>query len=172
MPRSCSSSDMSAAFMQYGAALAGRGAVVARQAGLAGREVAAVPGCNLRQRSSSIGMRVRKMLADVAHVDLPGATGVIVIVDPGGDETLPGYLEMRIHENGAVRMYVPGNREDPQLPEFGCAFDGLGFLGGMRARRIAGPPGRSVAKVGVDSFAEFTAAPRGRVPVEHPQHIP
>src|SRR5215467_5883474 len=52
MPRSCSSSDMNAAFMQYRAALAGRGAVVTRQAGLAGREVVAVPGCNLRQRSS------------------------------------------------------------------------------------------------------------------------
>ena len=42
----------------------------------------------------------------------------------------------------------------------------------MRARRITGPPGRSVAKVGVDSFAEFTAAPRGGVPVEDPQHVP
>jgi len=66
-----------------------------------------------------IRMRVREVLADVAHVDLPGPAGVIVIVDPGGDEALPGYLEMRIHENGAVRMYVAGDREDPQLPEFG-----------------------------------------------------
>jgi hypothetical protein len=64
-------------------------------------------------------MRVREMLADVTHVDLPGPAGVIVIVDPGGDQALPGYLEMRIHENNAVRMYVPGNREYPQLPEFG-----------------------------------------------------
>jgi hypothetical protein len=64
-------------------------------------------------------MGVREMLADVAHVDLPGVAGVIVIVDPGGDQALPGYLEMRIHENGAVRMYVPGNREYSQLPEFG-----------------------------------------------------
>src|SRR5690242_13657244 len=53
-----------------------------------------------------IRMRVWEMLADIAHVDLPGVTGVIVIVDPGGDQALPGYLEMRIHENGAVRMYV------------------------------------------------------------------
>ena len=53
-------------------------------------------------------MRVREVLADVAHVDLPGLAGVIVIVDPGGDEALPGYLEMRIHENGAVRMDVLG----------------------------------------------------------------
>src|SRR5690349_9782076 len=68
---------------------------------------------------SLIRMRVREVLADVAHVDLPGPAGVIVIVDPGGDEALPGYLEMRIHENGAVRMYVAGDREDPQLPEFG-----------------------------------------------------
>jgi hypothetical protein len=66
-----------------------------------------------------IRMRVREMLADVAHVDLPGPAGVIVIVDPGGDKALPGYLEMRIHENNAVRMYVPGHREYPQLPEFG-----------------------------------------------------
>src|SRR5215831_16376637 len=101
MPRSCSSSDMNAAFMQYRAALAGRG-----RGGYGGRRGwrDEGSGCNLRQRSSLIGMRVRKMLADVAHVDLPGATGVIVIVDPGGDEALPGYLEMRIHENGAVRM--------------------------------------------------------------------
>ena len=42
----------------------------------------------------------------------------------------------------------------------------------MRARRIAGPPGGSVAKVGVDPLAEFTVAPRGRVPIEDPQHVP
>ena len=71
-----------------------------------------VGGCLIR-------VRVREMLADVAHVDLPGLTGAIVIVNPGGDQALPGYLEMRIHENGAVWMYVPGNREYPQLPEFG-----------------------------------------------------
>jgi hypothetical protein len=112
------------------------------------------------------------VLADVTHVDLPGPAGVIVIVDPGGEQALPGYLEMRIHENGAVRMYVPGNREYSQLPEFGRAFDGLGFLSGMRARRISGPPGRSVAQVSVDTFAEFTTAPRGRIPVEDPQHVP
>jgi len=117
-------------------------------------------------------MRVREVLADVAHVDLPGPTGVIVIVNPGGDQALPGYLEMRIHENGAVRMHVPGNREYPQLPESGRALAGLGLLSGMRARRIAWAPGRSVAKIGVDSFAEFTAAPRGRIPVEDPQHVP
>jgi hypothetical protein len=64
-------------------------------------------------------MRVREMLADVAHVYLPGLTGVIEIVNPGGDQALPGYLEMRVHENGAVRMYVSGNREYPQLPESG-----------------------------------------------------
>jgi hypothetical protein len=64
-------------------------------------------------------MRVREVLADVAHVDLPGMTGVIVIVDAGGDQALPGYLEVRIHENRTVRMYVPGNREYPQLPELG-----------------------------------------------------
>jgi hypothetical protein len=64
-------------------------------------------------------MRVREMLADVSHVDHPGLTGVIVIVNPGGYQALPGYLEMRIHENGAVRMNVPGNGEYPQLPEFG-----------------------------------------------------
>ena len=27
-------------------------------------------------------------------------------------------------------------------------------------------------QVGVDSFAEFTATPRGGVPVEDPQHVP
>ena len=64
-------------------------------------------------------MCVREMLADVAHVDLPGLTDVIVIVNPRGDQALTGYLEMRIHKNGAVRMYVSGNREYPQLPEFG-----------------------------------------------------
>ena len=64
-------------------------------------------------------MRVREVLADVAHVDLPGMAGVLVVVHPGGDQALPGYLKMRIHENGAVRMYVPGNREYSQLPEFG-----------------------------------------------------
>jgi hypothetical protein len=64
-------------------------------------------------------MGVREMLADVAHVDLPGMIGVIVIVNPGGNQALPGYLEMRTHENGTVRMYVPGNREYTQLPEFG-----------------------------------------------------
>jgi hypothetical protein len=64
-------------------------------------------------------VRVREVLADIAHVDLSGLTGVIVIVNPGGDQALPGYLEMRTHENGAVRMYVPGNGEYPQLPEFG-----------------------------------------------------
>src|SRR5215813_14165191 len=117
-------------------------------------------------------MGVREMPADVAHVDLPGLAGVIVVVDPRGDQALPGYLEVRAHEDGTVGMDVPGNREHPQLPEPGGALDGLGFLGGMRARRIAGPPGRSVAEVGVDPFAEFTAAPRGRVPVEDPQHVP
>src|SRR5271165_162260 len=117
-------------------------------------------------------MRVREVLADVAHVDLPGMTGVVVVVHPGGDKALPGYLEMRAHENGAVRAYVPGNREYPQLPEPGCAFDGVGFLRGMRARRVAGPPGRSMSQVGVDPFAVFTAAPRDRVPVEDPQHVP
>ena len=88
---------------------------------LATREVDHGPGDtrrNLMLYECLIGMRVREMLADVADVDLPGVTGVIVIVDPGGDEALPGYLEMRIHENGAVRMYVAGDREDPQLPEF------------------------------------------------------
>jgi hypothetical protein len=64
-------------------------------------------------------MRVREVLADVAHVDLPGLAGVIVIVDPGGQQALAGYLEMRIHENGTVWMYVPGNREYSQLPELG-----------------------------------------------------
>jgi hypothetical protein len=56
-------------------------------------------------------MRVREVLADVAYVDLPGLTNVIMIVNPGGDQALPGYLEMRIHENGAVRMQSGGNRE-------------------------------------------------------------
>jgi hypothetical protein len=59
------------------------------------------------------------MLADVAYVDLPGLTGVIVIVNPGRDQASPGDLEMRIHENGTVRMYVFRNREYPQFPEFG-----------------------------------------------------
>src|SRR5690242_5894281 len=59
---------------------------------------------SLMRYACLIRMRVRKVLADVAHVDLPGPAGVIVIVDPGGDEALPGYLEMRIHENSAVRM--------------------------------------------------------------------
>ena len=79
------------------------------------------PGCHVTDTDSEslIRMRVREVLADVAHVDLPGPADVIVIVDPGGDEALPGYLEMRIHENGAVRMYVARDREDPQLPEFG-----------------------------------------------------
>ena len=36
----------------------------------------------------------------------------------------------------------------------------------------AGPPGRSMSQVGVNPFAEITAAPRGRVPVEDPQHVP
>src|SRR5438034_177795 len=117
-------------------------------------------------------MRVREVLADIAYVDLPGPTGIVMIVNPGGDQALPGYLEMRIHENSAVRIDVPGNREYSQLPKLGGAFDGFGFLSGMRARRIAGPPGGSVAKVGVDPLAEFTVAPRGRVPVEDPQHVP
>jgi hypothetical protein len=117
-------------------------------------------------------MRVWEMLADVTDVDHPGLTGVIVIVNPRGDQALPGYLEMRTHENGAGRMYVPGNREYPLLPEFGRAFDGLGFLSRMRARRIAGPPGGSVAKVGVYPLAELITAPRGCVPVEDPQHVP
>src|ERR1700751_5609059 len=42
----------------------------------------------------------------------------------------------------------------------------------MRARRIAGPPGGSMVKVGVDALAEFTTAPRSRIPVEDPQHVP
>ena len=42
----------------------------------------------------------------------------------------------------------------------------------MRARHIAGPTGRSMSQVGVNPLAEFTAAPRGRVPVEDPQHVP
>src|ERR1700722_11818939 len=116
-------------------------------------------------------MHVRQMLADVADVDLPGLTRV-VIVDPGRDQALPGDLEMRIHENGAVRMDIPGYREYPQLPEFRRAFDGLGFLAGVRAGRIAGPPGGSVAQVGVDALAELAVTPRGRVPVEDPQHVP
>lgn len=57
-----------------------------------------------RCREYLISMRVREVLADVADVDLPGLTGVIVIVNPGGDQALSGYLEMCIHENGAVRM--------------------------------------------------------------------
>src|SRR5580704_2334087 len=117
-------------------------------------------------------MRVREVLANVAHIDLPCMTGVVVVVHPGGDQALPGYLEMRAHENGTVRAYLPGNREYPQLPEPGRAFDGIGFLRGMRARRIARPPGRSMSQVGVDPFAELTAAPGGRVPVEDPQHVP
>ena len=42
----------------------------------------------------------------------------------------------------------------------------------MRARRIAGLPGRSMYQVGVYAFAEVTAMPRGRVPVEDSQHVP
>ena len=57
------------------------------------------------------------MLADVAHVDLPGLTGIIVIVNPGGDQAPPGDLEMRIHKNNAIRVYIPGNREYPQLED-------------------------------------------------------
>src|SRR5260370_30423617 len=72
-----------------------------------------------RGRRGLIRMRVREVLADVSHVDLPCMTGVVVVVHPGGDQALPGYLEMRAHENGAVRAYVPGNREYPQLPEPG-----------------------------------------------------
>ncbi len=72
-----------------------------------------------RCRECLIRMRVREVLANVAHIDLPGMTGVVVVVHPGGDQALPGYLEMRAHENGAVRAYVPGNREYPQLPEPG-----------------------------------------------------
>src|SRR5947209_20001562 len=48
-----------------------------------------------RCRECLIRMRVREVLADVAHVDLPALTGVIMIVNPGGDQALPGYLEMR-----------------------------------------------------------------------------
>ena len=70
-------------------------------------------------RLELIRMRVREVLADVAHVDPPCMAGVVMVVHPGGDQALPGYLEMRAHENGAVRAYVPGNREYPQLPEPG-----------------------------------------------------
>jgi hypothetical protein len=40
---------------------------------------------SLSRRECLIRMRVREVLADVAHVDLPGLTSVIVIVNPGGD---------------------------------------------------------------------------------------
>ena len=56
-------------------------------------------------------MRVREMLADIAHVDLPGLTGVIMIVNPGRDQAPPGYFEMRIHKDNAVWMYIPGDRK-------------------------------------------------------------
>src|SRR6185437_2708129 len=117
-------------------------------------------------------MRVREVLADVADVDQAAAAGVVVVMDPGGDQALPGDLEVRVHEDGTAGVNVLRNREYPQLAESRRALDGLGFLGGMSARRITGPTGRSVAEVGVHPFAEFTAAPRGGVPVEDPQHIP
>src|SRR6185437_4035568 len=117
-------------------------------------------------------MRVREVLADVADVDQAAAAGVIVVVDPGGDQALPGDLEVRVHEDGAAGVNVLGNREYPQLAESRRALDRLGFLGGMRAWRITGPPRGSVPEVGVHPLAEFTAPPRGGIPVEDPQHVP
>src|SRR5512146_1388440 len=117
-------------------------------------------------------MRVREVPAYVAYVDPLRLTGVVVVVHPRGDQALPGYLEMRAHENGALRLYVPRNGEDPKFPEPGRAFGGVGFLRGMRARRIAGLPGRSMYQVGVYPFGEVAAVPRGRVPVEDSQHVP
>ena len=76
---------------------------------------------------------------------------------------------MKMAPSGCMSLGTGNTRN---LRSFGERLDGVGFAAGMRARRIAGPPGRSVAKVGVDPFAEFTAAPCGRVPVKDPQHVP
>src|SRR5215475_11831422 len=103
MTRSCSSSDMNAAFMQYRAALAGQGAVGTRQAGLAGREVAAVPGCHLRQRSSLATLTARTRCSSPAQGRVSELSG--------------GVADGLVEDRQAEREFVLGGRQWRGDPE-------------------------------------------------------